>query len=147
MKAIYPGQTPIPLRSGTWILDLSHDPIWAIWLAEVRKFDQHHDRMFCYTWFCIGQFYTYISRLFEWHYISHAITQVLVNQPKIMLYIYPLITDIVNTTKQSCVIIYGVYCKYPIKSICLIPLAVLSFKYPDPSMINVNSSYYIMVFI
>ena len=41
----FPGQTPVPPRSGTWILDLSHDHIWAIWLAEVRKFHQHHDRM------------------------------------------------------------------------------------------------------
>ena len=48
MKAIFPGQTPVPPRSGTWILDLSHDPIWAIWLAEVRKFHQHHDRI-CYN--------------------------------------------------------------------------------------------------
>ena len=32
-------------RSGTWIFDLSHDPIWVIWLAEVRKFHQHHDRI------------------------------------------------------------------------------------------------------
>ena len=44
----FPGQTPVPPRSGTWILDLSHDPIWAIWLAEVRKFHQHHDRIFIY---------------------------------------------------------------------------------------------------
>ena len=41
----FPGQTPVPLRSGTCIPDLSHDPIWAIWLAEVRKFHQHHDRI------------------------------------------------------------------------------------------------------
>ena len=41
----FPGQTPVPPRSGTCIPDLSHDPIWAIWLAEVRKFHQHHDRM------------------------------------------------------------------------------------------------------
>ena len=41
-KPFFPGQTPFPPRSGTWILDLSHDPIWAIWLAEVRKFHQHH---------------------------------------------------------------------------------------------------------
>ena len=27
------------------IIDLSHDPIWAIWLAEVSKFYQHHDRI------------------------------------------------------------------------------------------------------
>ena len=48
----FPGQTPIPPRSGTWILDLSHDPIWAIWLAEVRKFHQHHDRISNYVvWF------------------------------------------------------------------------------------------------
>ena len=33
----FPGQTCIP--------DLSHDSIWAIWLAEVRKFHQHHDRI------------------------------------------------------------------------------------------------------
>ena len=42
-----PGQTPVPPRSGTCIPDLSHDPIWAIWLAEVRKFHQHHDRIRC----------------------------------------------------------------------------------------------------
>ena len=41
----FPGQTPVPPRSGTCIPDLSHDPIWAIWLAEVRKFHQHHDRI------------------------------------------------------------------------------------------------------
>ena len=47
MKAIFfAGQTPVPPRSGTWILDLSHEPIWTIWLAEVRKFHQHHDRMY-----------------------------------------------------------------------------------------------------
>ena len=46
MKAIFPGQTPVPRRSETWILDLSHDQIWAIWLAGVRKFDQHHDRIY-----------------------------------------------------------------------------------------------------
>ena len=48
----FPGQTPVPPRSGTWILDLSCDPIWAIWLAEVRKFHQHHDRIFtnCSSW-------------------------------------------------------------------------------------------------
>ena len=46
MKPIFPGrQTPVPPRSGTWIVDLSHDPIWAIWLAEASKFHQHHDRM------------------------------------------------------------------------------------------------------
>ena len=44
-KPFFPGQTPVPPRSGTWILDLSHDPIWAIWLAEVRKFQQHQDRI------------------------------------------------------------------------------------------------------
>ena len=32
-------------RSGTRILDQSHDPIWAIWLAEVSKFHQYHDRI------------------------------------------------------------------------------------------------------
>ena len=43
----FPGQTPVPPRSGTCIPDLSHDPIRAIWLAEVRKFHQHHYRMYC----------------------------------------------------------------------------------------------------
>ena len=46
-KLFFPGQTPVPSRSGTWILDLSHYFIWAIWLAEVRKFNQHHDRIIC----------------------------------------------------------------------------------------------------
>ena len=46
----FAGQTPVPPRSGTWILDLSHDPIWAIWLAEVRKFHQHHDRINDRSW-------------------------------------------------------------------------------------------------
>ena len=41
----FPGQTPVPPRSWLWILDLSHDPFWAIWLAEVTKSHQHHDRM------------------------------------------------------------------------------------------------------
>ena len=41
----FSGQTPVPPRSGTWILDLSHDPTWAIWLAGVRKFHQHHGRI------------------------------------------------------------------------------------------------------
>ena len=39
----------IPLKITFWNIDkkaISHDPIWAIWLAEVRKFHQHHDRMF-----------------------------------------------------------------------------------------------------
>ena len=27
----FPGQTPVPPRSWLWILDLSHDPFWAIW--------------------------------------------------------------------------------------------------------------------
>ena len=35
-------------------MDPWHDPIWAIWLAEVRKFHQHHDRisnhMPCNVW-------------------------------------------------------------------------------------------------
>ena len=31
MEAIFAGQTPVPPRSGTWILDLSYDPILAIW--------------------------------------------------------------------------------------------------------------------
>ena len=48
-KLFFPGQTPVPPRSGTWILDLSHDQIWAIWLAEVRRFHHHHDRLEC-TW-------------------------------------------------------------------------------------------------
>ena len=50
-KTFFPGQTPVPPRSVTWILDLSHDPIWAIWLAEVRKFHQHHDRILDYVCF------------------------------------------------------------------------------------------------
>ena len=41
----FPGQTPVPPRSWLWILDLSHDPFWAIWLAEVTKSHQHHDRI------------------------------------------------------------------------------------------------------
>ena len=45
MKAIFPGSDTRPTRSGTWILDLSHHQIWAIWLAEVRKFHQHPDRI------------------------------------------------------------------------------------------------------
>ena len=45
MKAIFPVLTLVLLRSGTWTLDLSHDPIWAIWLAEIGKFHQHHDRI------------------------------------------------------------------------------------------------------
>ena len=45
IKAIFPGQAPVPPRSGTWILDLSHHPIWAIWLAEVSRFHRHHDGM------------------------------------------------------------------------------------------------------
>ena len=44
MKAIFPGSDTRPTQVGD-ILDLSHDPIWAIWLAEVRKFHQHHDRI------------------------------------------------------------------------------------------------------
>ena len=44
-KLFFPGQTPVPPRSGTWILDLAHDPIWAIWLAEVSKFQQRYDRI------------------------------------------------------------------------------------------------------
>ena len=41
----FPGQTPVPPRSWLWILDLLHDPFWAIWLAEVTKSHQHHDRI------------------------------------------------------------------------------------------------------
>ena len=41
----FPGQTPVPPRSWLRILDLSHDPFWAIWLAEVTKSHQHHDRI------------------------------------------------------------------------------------------------------
>ena len=56
-KPFFPGQTPVPSRSGTWILDLSHDPIWAIWLAEVRKFHQHHDGIFHISFLngCLGE--------------------------------------------------------------------------------------------
>ena len=45
----FPGQTPVPPRSWLWILDLSHDPFWAIWLAEVTKSHQHHDRIVAYA--------------------------------------------------------------------------------------------------
>ena len=45
-KLLFPGKTPVPPRSGTWILDLSHYIIWAIWLAEVRKCHQHYERIF-----------------------------------------------------------------------------------------------------
>ena len=50
-KPFFPGQTPVPPRSGTWILDLSHDPILAIWLAEIRKFHQNHERI---VYWCIN---------------------------------------------------------------------------------------------
>ena len=43
IQANFPGQTPVPSRSGTWIFELLHDPIWAIWLAEVSKFHQRRD--------------------------------------------------------------------------------------------------------
>ena len=42
-KPFFPGSDIRPTQVGTWILYLSHDPIWAIWLAEVRKFNQHYD--------------------------------------------------------------------------------------------------------
>ena len=45
MKVIFPGSDTRPIQVGTWILDLSHDPIWAIWLAEVNKFHQLCDRI------------------------------------------------------------------------------------------------------
>ena len=41
MKDIFPGSDTRPTQVG----DLSRDQIWAIWLAEVRKFHQHHDRI------------------------------------------------------------------------------------------------------
>ena len=41
----FQAQIPVPPRLGTWILHHWHDPIWAIWLAEVSKFHQHHDRI------------------------------------------------------------------------------------------------------
>ena len=43
MQYIFLGQKPVPLRSGKWILDLSHDPVREIWLSEVSKFHQHHN--------------------------------------------------------------------------------------------------------
>ena len=43
-KPFFPGQ-------GTWILDMSHDPNWVIWLAEVRKVHQHHDRISNYIYY------------------------------------------------------------------------------------------------
>ena len=45
MKVIFRGSDTRPIQVGTWILDLSHDPIWAIWLAEVNKFHQLCDRI------------------------------------------------------------------------------------------------------
>ena len=67
----FPGQTPVPPRSGTCIPDLSHDPIWAIWLAEVRKFHQHHDRIgdnegqiwsqYCGCWWLDISFYNNLN--------------------------------------------------------------------------------------
>ena len=43
-------------RLETWILDLPHDPIWAIWLAVFSKFHQHNDKTFNYLnqfWFVV----------------------------------------------------------------------------------------------
>ena len=48
-----PGQTPVLPRSSTWILDLWHEPIWAIWLAEVSIFHQNHDRIDKYAGFVV----------------------------------------------------------------------------------------------
>ena len=53
MKAIFPGSDTVPPKSGTWILDLSHDPIWAIWFAVVRQFHQHHDRIALHTYWSV----------------------------------------------------------------------------------------------
>ena len=50
MKIIFPRSDTCPIQAGTWILDLSHDPIWAIWLVEVSKFHQHHDRIVHYRY-------------------------------------------------------------------------------------------------
>ena len=70
----FPGQTPVPPRSGTWILDLSHDPNWAIWLAEVRKFHQHHDRI-CYNeiWiYNVGQENKPCKQCMHFHISCHS---------------------------------------------------------------------------
>ena len=48
MKAFFPGSDNRPTQVGDIDLDLSHDPIWAIWLAEVKKFHEHHDRISYY---------------------------------------------------------------------------------------------------
>ena len=70
----FPGQTPVPPRSWLWILDLSHDPFWAIWLAEVTKSHQHHDRIV--TWSAAPSHYlnqcwnivnSNIRNKFQWH--------------------------------------------------------------------------------
>ena len=42
MKAIFPGQTPVPPRSRTWILDQLHGR--SDWLGS-KQFHQHHDRI------------------------------------------------------------------------------------------------------
>ena len=64
----FPGQTPVPPRSGTCILDLSHDPIWAIWLAEVTKFHQHHDRIT--HWYALTRSHGRLDQIWQFHCIS-----------------------------------------------------------------------------
>ena len=46
MKAIFPGPDTVPPNGD---VDLSYDPIWEIWLAEVNKFYQHYDRITNHT--------------------------------------------------------------------------------------------------
>ena len=80
-RHFFPGQTPVSPRSRTWILDLSHDPIWAIWLAEVGKFHQHHDRISNYTHYKVWDEITYRFPNFRvrgaaiesWEWISNFI--------------------------------------------------------------------------
>ena len=90
-KLFFPGQTPVPPRSGTWILDLSQDPIWATWLAEVSKFHQNHDRIYysplrsidvwiwnaIYTYWCVCNYApTTGSTYLHWNYlIEYIVTE------------------------------------------------------------------------
>ena len=126
MKAIFfPGQTPVPPRSGTWILDLSHDPIWAIWSAEVRKFHQHHDRI---AHRCLSQDLTddksTLVQVMAWchqatsHYLNQCWSRSMpwhgtskpqwVNCTKLCLQTYNS-----HKTPHTCEgKLWGVYCKY-----------------------------------
>ena len=57
----YERYSPVSDTRLTGILDLSHDTIWAIWLARVSKLHQRHDRMthnttlYCLYFVCIFQ--------------------------------------------------------------------------------------------